>query len=755
MGIHDQRIVYKRAPLQWRHGFPLGNGELGVMVWGDGEPLAFTLDKADLWDLRCNTDYMAHPEFGYAGLQRLVAEERFEEVAEVFEQRQNRDHPLTPTKVSIGRAELRLGEASEYECQLTLSTATVEGRLQSGAREHGIKCFVHRGRNVLCLRVTPVPPDARLTLVPLAEMNESLAKLNHPPPRFEAAGEIRTMVQQIPEGLAYAVAWNDLGPDFLLAAETASSPEEAKAKAEATWRQCAAEGYDALHEEHVRAWDAFWSGSAVHLPEEQMEFLWYHGLYLLASSARQGSVPPGLQGLWAVDGVSPPWRGDYHADMNVQETFWPACASGHLDLLDSWCDLMRDCLEPAREYTRRFFGTEGTFWPCAIFPQHTIGRCWGPVQLAWSHSGWLGWLVWLRWRYSMDAEWLRETGYPLISGIFKFFRANLKLEEDGYLHIPLSNSPEYGDNRAEAWCKDPNVDIALIRRCCDWVVEMEEALGTDELTAAARKVHSQLVPYHLTENKELCLWQGKPLDESHRHPSHLMAIHPAMDLTVDGGEEERRIIEASVEQYLSLGQYLWAGHTYAQMASFAAVLGRAGWAYDCLSEFVEHWVGPNGLHFNRDLWNAGVSAFRVGTDENPPFTIEANCGISAGISDMLLQGWNDVVRVFPAVPEHWRNVAFRDLLTEGAFRVSAVRQDGRTVWVRVRAGVDRSLRLRNPFGEEVIEPSGVPFKREGDLLIAEMKKGEELAVHPAGLSIALEEGIELVRQSDTGKFGLK
>jgi len=103
-----QRIVHTRPPLRWEHGFPLGNGDVGVMMWGGGEPLAFTLDKADLWDLRANTDYLSQPQYNYASLVRLIEEKRFAEVDEIFEKRQRRDNPIGPTKISIGRAELRL-----------------------------------------------------------------------------------------------------------------------------------------------------------------------------------------------------------------------------------------------------------------------------------------------------------------------------------------------------------------------------------------------------------------------------------------------------------------------------------------------------------------------------------------------------------------------------------------------------------------------------------------------------------------------
>ena len=127
-----------------------------------------------------------------------------------------------------------------------------------------------------------------------------------------------------------------------------------------------------------------------------------------------------------MDGVLPPWRGEYAADLNVQETFWPAPASGHLDLLDCWCDFMHQCLPQARAFTRRFFGTEGTFWPGAFAPRLTPIWGWHTAVYAWSHSGWLVWMAWLRWRYSMDQAWLAHTGYPLVAEVFRFYRANLQ-----------------------------------------------------------------------------------------------------------------------------------------------------------------------------------------------------------------------------------------------------------------------------------------------------------------------------------------
>ncbi len=751
-GAMAHRVVHRRAPGEWHDGFPLGNGAIGAMLWGDGNPLCLTLDKADLWDVRSDDRYQEHPDFTYAGLRRLVAAGRFDEALEIFEGRQLRDNPVGPTKISIGRAQLSLGEATHYECGLALGVASVEGRLRTAAGEHRLLAFVHRARNVICLRVTSPPASASLDMVPLAEMNDALTPLGHPPPQVEDDGPVRILCQSIPQGPGYAVAWNPRGPDHFLAIESAATPAEARAQALATWHAAAETGVERLYEEHVAAWREFWEASAVHLPEERMELLWYLGLYLLASAVRRGELPPGLQGLWAMDGVLPPWRGEYAGDMNLQETFWPALASGHLDLLDSWCDLMRDCLPLAQAFTRRVFGTEGTFWPCSFTPGLVLIRCWYTVMFGWSNSGWLVWLAWLRWRYSMDREWLASTGYPLVSEVFRFYRANLEPEADGFLHVPLSTSPEYRDNTPGAWCKDPNIDLALIRRCCDWVVEMEAALGRADLTPAALEVRQRLAPYALTEGKALCLWPGQPLDQPHRHPSHLMAIHPGMDLTIEGGEAARQVIDASLAQYFSLGQYQWAGHTYAQMASFGAVVGRPEFAYDCLLHFAEYWIGSSGLHFNRDVRRTGVTLF-CGDDR--PFTMEANCGIAAGINDMLVQGWGDIVRVFPAVPSHWRDVVFRGLLTEGAFTVSAIRRESRTVWVTIRAGVAATVRLRDPFGDVPVAVTGGALAREAGMFVGELAAGQEVVLCLEGESGDMAAALAAVKRSDTSRLGLR
>lgn len=95
---------------------------------------------------------------------------------------------------------------------------------------------------------------------------------------------------------------------------------------------------------------------------------------------------------------------------------------------------------------------------------------------------------------------------------------------------------------------------------------------------------------------------------------------------------------------------------------------------------------------------------------------------------LLLQSWGDTVRVFPAVPERWKNVRFTDFSAEGAFLVSAERRDGKNRWVEVKSLKGGELKLRpNLDGKLRIEASGKAELSDGTL-DANLGAGETIRV---------------------------
>ena len=61
------------------------------------------------------------------------------------------------------------------------------------------------------------------------------------------------------------------------------------------------------------------------------------------------------------------------------------------------------------------------------------------------------------------------------------------------------------------------------------------------------------------------------------------------------------------------------------------------------------------------------------------------------LQDILLQSWGGTIRIFPGVPESWKDVTFHNLRAEGAFLVSAQRRDGKTQDLTLKKGESITL----------------------------------------------------------------
>jgi hypothetical protein len=104
-----------------------------------------------------------------------------------------------------------------------------------------------------------------------------------------------------------------------------------------------------------------------------------------------------------------------------------------------------------------------------------------------------------------------------------------------------------------------------------------------------------------------------------------------------------------------------------------------------LHKYVDAHTYPNSLHENGDWKGLGTTRLRFG---EPTVTLEAGFAAAAAVMDLLLQSDGGVIRLFPAVPAEWRDVRFWRLRAEGAFVVSARREEGHLaeVWLESEKG---------------------------------------------------------------------
>ncbi|MBC7627175.1 glycoside hydrolase family 95-like protein, partial [Ferruginibacter sp.] len=105
-----------------------------------------------------------------------------------------------------------------------------------------------------------------------------------------------------------------------------------------------------------------------------------------------------------------------------------------------------------------------------------------------------------------------------------------------------------------------------------------------------------------------------------------------------------------------------------------------------------NFVSSNSFHLNGDQRGSQYSNFTY-----RPFTLERNFAFAQGIHEMLIQSNNGCIEIFPAIPAQWKNVSFQTLRAEGAFLVSAVKENGNIMEVKITSDAGGVLYLKLPF----------------------------------------------------------
>ncbi len=404
--------------------------------------------------------------------------------------------------------------------------------------------------------------------------------------------------------------------------------------------------------------------------------------------------------------------------------------AGHFDAGLCFLDFNWNLLPCYRRFARAFFGTPGASVPGVMSLSGDPLTGWPQYSLSPTAGAWIAHLFYLHWRYTGDERFLRERAYPWGREIGRSLQALLKPDARGVLVLPLSASPEVHDNSHAAWLTpNSNFDLCCMKMLYLALSEMAGASGAVNEAGEWAKVAAALGPYHLSPKNVLMLDGKEELRESHRHLSNLMGIYPFNLITIDGGDHDREIIKATLEQYDRLGTSAWCGYSFSWMSALRARVGDSESAVRNLDIFVKAFLLRNGFHANGDQSGRGFSGFTY-----RPFTLEGNFLAAAAVHEMLLQSWSptpgerdsEVLRIFPATPWRWHEARFDDLRAEGGHRVSARRENNATTWLRVIAGRDGVVRIRDNFGGRTPHWNRVGVTQVGNRFEVPLRKDEVL-----------------------------
>jgi hypothetical protein len=543
-----------------------------------------------------------------------------------------------------------------------------------------MRSFTHANQDVIVLEITGAAAPPQLTWH--ADASKSTRTrgprpgnlLAYPPQTQREVDGVHVSVQEMPEAAAYhtegqgigqyATAWTATTTPgrtvYFISTRITHPGATAADEAAGIVRKAKRSGLAALEKSHRAWWHAFYPKSFLSVPDARIESYYWIQMYKMASASRQGGPVLDLMGPWF---MPTEWPGIWW-NLNIQLTYWPYYMSNHLEEAEPLIEAVWN--------QRANLATNAA--PHSV-DALAVGRATGPdclmpVGVETGNLPWTMHNLWLHYRSTMDDAFLKEKLFPLMKGSFRYLRHILIAQPDGTLALPKTASPEYTDSVASC-----SYTLACVRWLASTLITADTRLkANDPIVADCREVLAKLEPYPIDPATGILVGKGMPFANSHRHWSHLFMIYPFYEYTWDQPERVK-LIDQSLRNWTDKPG-AFAGFSWLGAASMHAAAGRGDESLQFLQKFLGKSTLPNTL-------------YREGSP-----VIETPLAFARTLQEMLLTSHGNLIRVFPGVPAAWGQASFADLRTEGAFLVSAKRDQGSTRWVRITSLAGEPCRIR-------------------------------------------------------------
>lgn len=727
----ESDLVSTGLARSWDEAMPLGNATVGALVWQRDSSLRLSLDRTDLWDLR-PVDSLSGDNFRFSWVKEHIRTKDYLPVQKKLDWPYNMNP--APSKIPGAAIEFPLEKiGAPTQVRLYLNNALCEANWADGTQ---MQTFVHAtepvGWFVFRNLKTPIEPSILTpvynktkpdgSLDPVS--GQDLHRLGYQQGETVREGNRITYHQKGYGDFWYdvVVCWKQEGETLYgtWSVTSSLSGEKAAEKAEAALQRGLKQDYQA----HLEYWDKYWAQSSVTLPDSILQKQYQNEMYKFASTTREHSYPISLQAVWTADnGKLPPWKGDYHHDLNTQLSYWPAYTGNHLTEGMGYLNTLWNQRDTYKRYTRQYFGTEGMNIPgvCTLTGEPMGG--WIQYSMSQTVAAWLAQHFYLHWKYSADRTFLKERAYPFLKDVAIYLEQVSEVTPEGVRKLEFSSSPEVFDNSLQAWFSDmTNYDLAMMHFLFKAAAELAHELNLTDESSHWAALEAQLPDYDVDEEGCLTFAKGYPYNESHRHFSHAMAIHPMGLIDWSDGEKSQHIIRATLKRLDEVGPDYWTGYSYSWLANMKARAFDGKGAAQALRTFAECFCLKNTFHANGDQTKSGKSRFTY-----RPFTLEGNFAFASGIQEMLLQSHTGTIRIFPALPKEWKDVSFEGLRAMGAFLVSAQMEGGEITRVRIYSEKGGMLKIARPG---TLKPDKNYTLSGPDILNIDTQAGEWIELKP-------------------------
>lgn len=734
--LYKHDIIYLSPTQLEAEGFPMGNGNIGGMIWNNDNGIEMQINKNDLWT------NISPDEYNTSILKHAAR-----------------------LKIDFGIPVFSWIHLKDFEGRLSLQQGESTYKAATAYTMTNIRTWLAHNKNVWVVECENLPDEKILGNNSIATI--SLERLGSrafsgwyggwfAKSPAVGIGETTTfihnhdmIIEEKGEGLNFAVACRIIkAPStpmtinshrveckttqnkftILISVVTDRESSEPVNAAKLLLDEAEVCGVEKMRKEKDDWWKRFWSNSFVKLGDDYLENIYYLRRYLMAAGS-QGEFPVAFNGgLWRWNRDVLNWVTPHH--WNTQQQYWGLCAQNDCQLMMPYLNTYFKMIPYGKELAKEKGASNDALLitEAHCFTGEQISKSTSYLKNNFTPASQIASLFWDYYVFTGDKAFLKDKAYIFMKKASHFYLDKLEWDaekKEYFLKASLYESAPI------AYVKNPVSDRNCIEQLFKNCILAAEILSVDK--DEIKKWNYVLD--HLWERGFQqfgdCGEVISPAEEYYTEKRYSPWIwgnggavaFPAGLIGID--DKDTRLGKAVI----NLLKHSDEANAHYPYPEIAARMGQGDAALKYILNGVKtHQMYPQGLMHNVTGYPDNIYNLSSNHDLlNHAYVIRSHdffqCGMEpmsnycTAINEMMLQSNEDKIRVFPAVPSAWNatKLAFT-LLARGAFIVSAERNEqAQVTQVGIKSLKGNLCSLQNPW----------PGKKE---LVIRQKNGDNKVV---------------------------